>query len=536
MANKKPSPSRAKKTDSATVIAAQNGKMLTKVKSDGWQNLITGLGVKGRDKRMSTEIKPWIQLQEREQEDLYAMDDISAKIVDLPVDEATKKGWKVKGLKPEQLDAIYKREKAMGFREKFKEALLNARIYGGNGLLMFNTDARLDMPLQSVKKINAISNLNRWELYAFQQDIQRDIRLPGYGEPEFYTLQPRDTTTLLSVKIHASRVIRFDGVYLPGTLKNDNGYWGDCVLAKLLDEVRDYSAASSSLAQMMDDISVGIWKIKGLADMISSDGESNIAKRMEIANLSRNVARAILLDGDGEEFDYKSRPISGVGEMMAKVEGRLVAGTPFPHTVLFGNSPSGMGGTGRHEQDNWYDYVRSYQENYLEPKLLQFYGWICEELGYNKDDLEIEFISLYQEDDSTTADRNLKQAQADQIYMDNGVLTSDEIRKNRFEGDGYSMETSVEEYAAPTPADPGTAPSPAPQDASLQAQALNGAQVTSLLEILTKVATGEIPKTSAKATIKAAFPLLTEEQIGAMIDPIQEGSQPPNPAPGPSVP
>ncbi len=511
--------------DAAAKIADQNGKML-KTKNDGWQNLITGLGIKGRDKRLSTEIRPWIQIQEREQEDLYAMDDIAGKIVDLPVDEATKKGWKVKGLEPDQITAIYKREKQLCFREKFKEALLNSRIYGGNGLLMFNSDARLDMPLQTVKKINAISNLNRWELYAFQQDIQRDIRLPGYGEPEFYTLQPRDTTELLSVKIHASRVIRFDGVYLPGTLKNDNQYWGDCVLAKLIDEVRDYSSASSSLAQMMDDISVGIWKIKGLADMVAADGESTIMKRMEIANLSRNVARAILLDGDGEEFDYKSRPISGIGEMMNKVEGRLVAGTPFPHTVLFGNSPSGMGGTGRHEQDNWYDYVRSYQENYLEPKLLQFYGWLCDEMGFDKDELEIEFVSLYQEDDNTVADRNLKQAQADQVYMDNGVLDPEEVRAARFEGDGYSMETPVEAYEKPVVEEvPGG--SAAPQEASLQAQAFNGAQVTSLLEILTKVATGEIPKSSAKATIKAAFPLLTDEQIGNMIDPIVEGSQEP---------
>jgi hypothetical protein len=187
-----------------------------------------------------------------------------------------------------------------------------------------------------------------------------------------------------------------------------------------------------------------------------------------------------------------------------------------------------MGGTGGHEQSNWYDYVRSYQSNYLEPKLLQFYGWLCDELGYDKSELEIEFHSLEVEDDSSTADRNLKQAQADQVYIDNGVLTTDEVRKARFEGDGYSMETAVEPYEAPTPEttpEPGSGP--APQDASLQAQALNGAQVTSILEILSKVATGEIPKTSAKATIKAAFPLLSEQQIGAMIDPIVEGSQKP---------
>ncbi len=525
---------RSDRQDPSEKIARRNGEQLVPkgtMRLDGWFNLLTGMGVKGKDKRLSTSISPWLKAFEKDLEDLYAMDDMVAKIIDLPVDESMKKGWNLKGLDSDQLNQIYKREKELSFKEKFKQACIDARLYGGEGLVLFNGDARLDAPMRNVRNIVTLTNLNRFELYCMQTDLQRDIMEPNYGEAEFYTLQPRDSNSLQSTRIHSSRVIRFDGVYLPGTLKMDNGYWGDSVITKLYDKIRDYNSASSSLAQMLDDVSVAVWKIKGLADNIAADGEASVMKRMEIANLSRSVARAMLLDSEGEEFDFKARPVTGVAEVMAKVENRLVAGTPFPHTVLFGNSPSGMGGSGRHEQDNWYDYVRAYQTSYQEPKLLQFYGWLCDELGFDKSKLEIEFCPLYQEDETTMADRNLKQAQADQINIDNGVLEPQEVRKARFAGDGFSVQTQVEEEddVELDPGVPANTPNNPNPEETLQSQALNGAQVTSLLEILTKVGEGSLPKASAKVAIKAAFPVMTDDQINGMLDPIVEGSIKPEP-------
>lgn len=55
----------------------------------------------------------------------------------------------------------------------------------------------------------------------------------------------------------------------------------------------------------------------------------------------------------------------------------------------------------------------------------------------------------------------------------------------------------------------------------IQKLALNGAQVTSLLEVITNVSQGMLPKASAKAVIKAAFPSFSYEQINEIIDPIE---------------
>lgn len=55
-------------------------------------------------------------------------------------------------------------------------------------------------------------------------------------------------------------------------------------------------------------------------------------------------------------------------------------------------------------------------------------------------------------------------------------------------------------------------------------EALNGAQVTSMVEIVTQVGTGAMPKDTAKAVMAAAFPSLGPEIIDSIIDPIEPGS------------
>jgi hypothetical protein len=56
------------------------------------------------------------------------------------------------------------------------------------------------------------------------------------------------------------------------------------------------------------------------------------------------------------------------------------------------------------------------------------------------------------------------------------------------------------------------------------AQALNGAQVTSLVEVITQVGTGAMPKDTAKPVLQAAFPTFSIELIDSIIDPIQPGT------------
>tara|TARA_R110000803_G_scaffold2277_3_gene7621 strand:+ start:1467 stop:3143 length:1677 start_codon:yes stop_codon:yes gene_type:complete len=58
-------------------------------------------------------------------------------------------------------------------------------------------------------------------------------------------------------------------------------------------------------------------------------------------------------------------------------------------------------------------------------------------------------------------------------------------------------------------------------DGDIQATALNGAQITALSDLATAVTEGRLAKDSAKAMAAAAFPLLTQDQIDAIFDPLE---------------
>ena len=75
----------------------------------------------------------------------------------------------------------------------------------------------------------------------------------------------------------------------------------------------------------------------------------------------------------------------------------------------------------------------------------------------------------------------------------------------------------TQEQATTTPES--TASVPVVQDT-----ALNGAQITSLVAIITQVAAGTMPKESAKQILAAAFPSFSAEQVLGIIEPIQSGT------------
>lgn len=62
------------------------------------------------------------------------------------------------------------------------------------------------------------------------------------------------------------------------------------------------------------------------------------------------------------------------------------------------------------------------------------------------------------------------------------------------------------------------------QEVNVAALALNGAQVTSLVDVITQVGTAAMPKETAKPVLAAAFPSFSPELINAIIDPIKPGS------------
>jgi phage gp29-like protein len=145
---------------------------------------------------------------------------------------------------------------------------------------------------------------------------------------------------------------------------------------------------------------------------------------------------------------------------------------------------------------------------------------------------------LQQADEQTES--NLK---VDTFLIDRGVGISKNYLREKYgrptpdAGDELAQPSAQQNALPAIPGAPGGSPVPAAPAAETVADtAMNGAQVQSLVEIVSKVAQGEIPLSVAPSIIKAAFPMLTDDRIKMMIPTSDQIKVPaPETAPAPNA-
>lgn len=443
-------------------------------KRDNWQNAFIGLNVANKDKRTGG-VPEHLILTEDVCEDLYSADQLAAKIVDLLPEDMLREGFKITSpdLSDDDTTAIFKAMENMGWREKFKRAMSWARLYGGAGIVLGVDDGAVDSsePLnwEKISRFNFLTVLSMHELE--YDEIQDDPTQPNYGMPSIYRFQPKVISPkggegFAQRRIHASRIIRFDGAPLPRTKFIQNKYWSDSVFARLYYAIGNYSQTHDSVASLMLDFAQAVFKIKNLSDILSAaDGKEMIQERIEMIELSRSLINAVVI-ADEEEFKRETTPLTGIDDILRKMEERLVAYSGYPHTILLGESPGGgIGERGKSELRDYYDFVSRKQKNDLQPKLEYFLKAIMRNKsgpmrGREVDDWSIEFNPLWQDDMGDIVEQRSSQATIDETYIRNQVLTPDEVALARFGSGEYSHETRLlferEENPDDLEADPDT--------------------------------------------------------------------------------
>lgn len=417
---------------------------------DGWKNILTGLGLKGSDRRTANEIR-WDIMTEVDADELYAASDVARKIADEVVSEAFREGYELRSdsLNPDQLKAIKAEDERLQVNEKLQEAWKLARIYGGSAIIPLpkNID-QLSKPFipASYPQFESLLVLSRWELN--YSELELDIRSPNFGFPKKYLINPRTGADQQGTPVHHSWLIRFEGSYLPRIKFRQNNLWHDSILNVCRIPIRDYDAALAAVSATLDDFSVAVLKIKDLTRMVAEDRDDLVTKRLQISNLSRSIAKMIILDSENEEFQYQDRQLSGVADCVRMVAGRLVVASNMPHTKILGESPEGSNSTGNSTTKDWYDYVAAQQENYLDIRHMALRRALLATKksptgGQVPPDLQALYAPLWQEPESVQSTIRLQQAQTDQIYIAQAVLEPAEVAVSRFGSGKFSVNTQL---------------------------------------------------------------------------------------------
>ncbi len=426
------------------------------MRADSWVNVLTRIGTAG-DKRLARNFGVDNLLRaQNELDDLYAGDDIIARVVDIVPHEMIREGiaFKCDG-DPEIAKKVATWLEDLQVMQRLQKALIYARLYGGAVCILGVDDGQpSNMPLKP-EKVKGFYWLTTLDRFSMRPDLPyADPFSPRYGQPSFYFVQNQLGTsqgepTRFNDAIHESRLLRFDGITTTPRRQQQNLTWGESILIRVLPIVADFQQTWQSVSYLMTDMAQAVFTIKGLAKQIAANKSGDLEKRFQLLEMSRSVARAIVLD-EGETFERKSTPLSEVPALLDKFANRLAASVGIPVTLLLGEAPKGLNATGDADVRFFYDQVKASQEKLLRPALNRILTLALNAAngptgGKEPENWSFEFKPLWQLDSKQEAERRFSIAQADNIYLQAGVLTPEEVANSRFSADGYSVETNLDQ-------------------------------------------------------------------------------------------
>lgn len=437
---------------------------------DSWQNLVTGLGDPTRDKGLSSSVVN-CRLDYNTLTEVYRGDGMAQIIVDVPAGEMTRAGcdFTIEDDEDaaEEVQAIL--DKKLKILSMQRRGTKWKRLYGGAGILIgVNDGLKLELPVNETR-IKSVDYLNVFDASEIRPiDWQANPAKADFGEPTMYQIFPRIFgigTSVLFEKVHASRVVRMNGIEANRMQAALHFGWGDGVIDRCYAVLRDYANAHGGAAALINDFAQGIYKLKGLASAMGSGREELIRKRIALIDFCRSVLRGVVLDADGEDFERKSTTLAGLPDLLQQISTRLAAEARIPESKMFGTQPGGLSGG---KQDGalelWHKEIHADQENELTPGYMKIarYVMLAKDSptgGKEPDEFGVEWRALSELSETEEATMHLAQAQADELMLINGVLGPETIRTSRFKGD-YSLKTTIEEGQEPLPMPDDSQPAP----------------------------------------------------------------------------
>jgi len=458
--------SRQSRVDAREAEIATLRAEISSARVDGWANVLTGLG-SSNDKRMGGMVTVR-KFSYADCEALYRGSDMAARIADSVPDEMTREGWDLQCENDsETSEAVGQQWEDLDVESRYNLALKWARAFGGAGIIVGAddgvSDVSLPLRMDKIRAVEWLSVLDCRELVPWT--FYLDPMSPHYGEPSSYKIMPYNVgigpggvayeerkQPLYAAQwkeIHATRVLRFEGVVVNRYQMRETWGWGSSIYERVYEVLRDFSSSYDSAASLVQDFSQGVFWIHNLAGLLASANGEDLQKRMALINLQRSVLGAAILDagedvtGAGkEDFERKATPMSGLPEILDRLAHRLAAAVDMPVTRLMGQQPAGLNATGDNDIRRWYDHVANLQRMKLKPQLkrltqILFAAKQGPTKGKAPKKWSIVFRPLWKLDELQESTRRLNIANADNLYINNGTLLPEEVAETRFGGDTY---------------------------------------------------------------------------------------------------
>ena len=450
----------------AHLIQRQTGKAVRPYRADGYVNMVNRYGT-SKDSSEQYNFVPDAPVADDVLEMHYENNGLFSKIIDMPAEEAIKHGFTIEDVEDGKLADFYSEAlDELNWEENAMTAVKWARLFGGSIAIMLVNDGRgLEEPLDW-KNIQSIDDIRVYDRSlispdyssVFNYDPQDPFRVRGsrLGMPEYYDVYSKYG----SFRVHDSRCLVFQNGVLPENATNSiYQFWGIPEYIRLNKAIRDADVAHRSAPKLLERSVQPIYKMKDLAaELATEQGEDRILKRLQVIDTARGILNSLVIDADGEDYDFKTFQYNGITDVISASCNMLAALSNIPQVILFGQTISGMSSTDDTSMENYYNYIERIQKRMLRSNLRYLLSVVFQAgLATGEVDevpkLKVQFNPLWSVSDSEQATLDQQKAQTEQIkaqtaqiYVGMEAIDPSEVRSKLADSDDFDVENMLDEY------------------------------------------------------------------------------------------
>lgn len=323
---------------------------------------------------------------------LYKTFGILANIVDIPVDDAYKRGGfdlEADSIDEDELHKLEKHISRMQDIKQIKNARKWARLYGGAAIIVL--DGRdLSKPLNKDRLKNngfELLAVDRWQLIYSEPNIN----IPGGS----WTLTNYGTgQNIASKNIHNSRVIVVKGKEAPYQIMQRVNGWGISVYEQIFQDMSSFFKARNVIFELLDESKIDVLKLATLQEAISSStGEAALQRMVDMVARNKNYKSQITLSTN-DEYEQKQIRFSGMSEILKEIRIMIAGASKMPVNKIWGEGVTGFG-SGEDSLENYNSQIENEIRTDDTPVIEDVLRLRCYELfGREVEDLEMIWKNL----------------------------------------------------------------------------------------------------------------------------------------------
>lgn len=281
---------------------------------------------------------------------------------------------------PDYAAALNDQADALELWPQIADWLRWGRLFGGAILVPIIDGHDPSQPLRpETIRAGQLAGFDVFDRWRLTPDVANRVQTPGRwrGFPAYYsTLADGQGTP--SMRIHHSRLFRFDASPLPHWERVGNSMWGMSIIERIFPNVRAFDSTTTGASQLATKSHLRTLKIKDYWNIFggNSIAAANLQKRIDELRLMQSSESLTVLDMD-ETLEHFTQTFAGLDGLLQQLGQQVWGAIGIPEVRALRKSASGLNASDEWALNSYYDDIHTRQKNTLQQPIRRLYDLLA---------------------------------------------------------------------------------------------------------------------------------------------------------------